>query len=672
MLSGNMVGEGNPLTGEHLPFEERHSPSLEAYLDYYLRSVEDPERFWDEKARELVWLRYWDRVLDEDNPPFYRWFRGGVTNINLNALDRWAGTSVANRVAYYWEGEPGDTRTISYGELYREVNRFAWALRELVGVREGDTVTIYLPMIPELPVSMLAVTRLGAIHSVVFSGFSAAALADRIVDAGAKVLVTADGFYRRGRVVELKKAADEAVRIAADRGVKVEKVVVVRRAGVEVNWVEGRDHWYHELLAEAPGKAYVKPVPRKADDVLFILYTSGTTGRPKGIMHSVGGYMTYVYHVFRWNWDPRPEDVFWCAADIGWITGHTYIVYGPLMHGVTQVMYEGAPDHPDPGRIWSMVEKYGVTTFYTSPTLLRLLLRYGDRWVEKHDLSSLRLLGTVGEPINPEVWKWYYTRIGRSRAPIVDTWWQTETGAAMISPAPGIALVPLKPGSATLPLPGIVADVVTHEGRQAETGEKGLLVIKRPWPGMLMGIWGDPQRYVRTYWERFSDPEKGVWIYYPADYAVRDRDGYFWLLGRADEVMNVAGHRLGTIEVEDAVVAHPAVSEAAVVGAPHPVKGEVPVAAVVLREGYKPGPELEEDIRNTVRRLIGPIAVPAKVLFVRKLPKTRSGKIMRRILIALLRGQPIGDTSTLEDPAAVEEVRKAVEEYKRAVEGLEL
>lgn len=645
---------------EALPFDEKYYPSLGKYLDFYEKSVSDIISFWDERARGLVWLRYWDQVLDESNPPFYRWFKGGVTNINLNALDRWIGTSVENKVAYYWEGESGETRAITYGELYREVNRFAWALKEVIGVKPGDTVTIYLPMIPELPIAMLAATRIGAIHSVVFSGFSSWALADRILDARAKVLITADGFYRRGRTIELKREADRAVGIASEKGFQVDKVVVVRRAGIEVPWSEGRDVWYHELVGEAPNRPYVKPEPRKSDDVLFILYTSGTTGKPKGIMHSVGGYMTYVYNVFKWNWDPRPDDVFWTAADIGWITGHTYIVYGPLMHGETQIMYEGAPDYPSPGRLWEMVERYGVTVFYTSPTLLRLLRKYGDKWVEKHDLSSLRLLGTVGEPINPEVWKWYYEKIGGGRAPIVDTWWQTETGAAMLSPAPGIALVPLKPGSATFPLPGIVANVYTAQGRPAEPGEKGYIVVEKPWPGMLMGIWGDPQRYVKTYWSTFSRPDEGVWVYYPADYAVRDGEGYFWLLGRADEVLNVAGHRIGTIELEDAILAHPAVSEAAVVGGPDPVKGEVPIAFVVLREGYEGSETLEKEIKDTVRRLVGPIAVPARIIFVEKLPKTRSGKIMRRIMIALLKGQHIGDVSTLEDPTAVDAVKKAL------------
>ncbi|MEB3773944.1 MAG: acetate--CoA ligase [Desulfurococcales archaeon] len=654
---------------EHLPFSEEYTPGREAYLDFYRKSIEDIEAFWDERARELVWYRTWDIILDRSNPPFYRWFKGGETNINLNALDRWVGSSIFNKAAYYWEGEPGDRRVITYRELYREVNRLAWALRNLIGVKRGDTVTLYMPMIPELPVTMLAVTRVGAIHSVVFSGFSSQALADRIIDARARVLVTVDGFYRRGRVINLKESADQAVAIARDKGVEVEKVIVVRRAGNSVPWSGGRDVWYHKLLDEAPERVYVKPEPMKADDVLFILYTSGTTGKPKGIMHSVGGYMTYVYNVFKWNWDPRPGDVFWCAADIGWITGHTYIVYGPLMNGVTQVMYEGAPDYPDPGRIWEIIDRYDVTTFYTSPTLLRLLRKYGDEWVEKHSLETLRILGTVGEPINPEVWKWYYEKIGKGKAPIVDTWWQTETGAAMISPAPGISLVPLKPGSATYPLPGIVADVVDYTGEPVKPGEKGLLVVKEPWPGMLMGIWGDPDRYVRTYWSMFSRPEKGIWIYYPADYAVRDEDGYFWLLGRADEVLNVAGHRLGTIELEDALLTHPAVSEAAVVGAPDPVKGQVPVAAVVLREGYEPSEELEKELREVVRRLIGPIAVPAKILFVKKLPKTRSGKIMRRILIALIEDRPIGDVSTLEDPTAVEEVKRAIDEFKKLMKG---
>jgi len=646
------------MSSEALPFEERYWPGLGAYLDYYRRSVEDIEEFWAERARSLVWTRSWDRVLNSDNPPFYRWFEGGRTNINLNALER-HGAAGRGRVAYYWIGEDGSRRVLSYDDLSREVNRAAYLLREILGVGKGDTITLYLPMIPELPIFMLASARIGAIHSVVFSGFSSGALADRIVDAGSRILVTADGFPRRGRTINLVDRAREAVAKARELGVEVERIIIVRRMGLGLD-LGGREAWLDDLLREVPEKIYVKPMEMESTDIFFILYTSGTTGKPKGIMHGVGGYMTYVYNVFKWNWDPRPGDIYWCAADIGWITGHTYIVYGPLMHGMTSIMYEGAPDYPDPGRIWSIVEEYGVTTFYTSPTLLRLLRKYGDQWVEGHDLSSLRLLGTVGEPINPDVWKWYYEKIGGSSAPIVDTWWQTETGAAMISPAPGISLVPLKPGSATLPLPGIVADVLRDDGSRAEPGEKGYLVIRRPWPGMLMGIWGDPERYVETYWRRFSDPENGVWIYYPADYAVVDRDGYFWVLGRADEVLKVAGHRIGTIELEDAILTHPAVSEAAVVGAPDPVKGEVPLAVVTLKEGYEPSEELEKEIRERVRSIVGPIAEPKKIVFTSKLPKTRSGKIMRRIIISLIQGRPIGDTSTLEDPSAVEELKKVL------------
>ncbi len=649
---------------EALPFDEKYNPGLNRYLDFYHKSINDIESFWDKMARKLVWYRYWDNVLDKSDAPFYKWFAGGETNINLNALDRWIGTRKENKVAYYWEGEDGSTRTVSYRELYDEVNKFAWGLKEDIGLKRGDIVTIYLPMIMELPISMLAITRLGGIHSVVFSGFSPAALADRIVDARSKILITVDGYYRRGKVIELKKRADEAVELARQRGVVVDRVIVVKRLGIEIPWNYSRDVWYHDVINSAPEGAYIKPESMKSNDVMFILYTSGTTGKPKGIMHGCGGYQTYVYNVFEWNWDPQDGDVYWCAADIGWITGHTYIVYGPLMHGVTQVMYEGAPDHPKPDRIWRIVEKYHVSVFYTSPTLLRLLRKYGDKWLEGVDLSSLRILGTVGEPINPDVWKWYYKKIGDQQTPIVDTWWQTETGAAMISPAPGLSLVPLKPGSATFPLPGIIADILRDDGTRAESGEKGFLVIKAPWPGMLIGIWGDPQRYIETYWSRFSRPEEGAWIYYPADYAIRDRDGYLWILGRADEVLKIASYRIGTIELEDVIVSHGAVSEAAVVGAPDPVKGEIPIAAVTLKDGYHPSDELEMEIKDTVKKLIGPIAVPKKILFVRKLPKTRSGKIMRRIIIALLHGRPIGDTSTLEDPSAVDELRLAIESFR--------
>ena len=657
------------MTEQGLPFGEKYIPQIRQLMEERKRSLEDPIRYWDEKARELVWIKYWDKVLDDSNPPFFKWFVGGVTNINLNALDRWMKTPVRNKAAYIWEGEDGEVRTYTYQDLFREVNKFAKVLKDL-GVKPDDRVVIYMPMIPELPMALLASARIGAIHSVVFSGFSPRALADRIVDAKAKILITADGYYRRGKVINLKKNADEGVRLAKEQGVEVEKVLVVKRGGIEVdmNLVEGRDYIYQDLASKLPHDTYVPPEPRRSEDVLFILYSSGTTGKPKGIMHSVGGYMVWVYWSFKWTWDPRPDDVMWTMADIGWITGHTYIVYAPLMHGMTNIMYEGAPDYPAPDRPWEIIEKYRVTIFYTSPTAIRLFRKYGDEWVKKHDLSSLRLLGSVGEPINPDVWKWYYEVIGGGKTPIVDTWWQTETGAAMIAPAPGIALVPLKPGSATYPLPGVDADVLNDNGEPTKPGEKGYLVIKKPWPGMLIGLWGDPKRYLRTYWQRFSKPDQGIWIYYPADYAVRDEDGYFWLLGRADEVLNVAGHRLGTTEIEDAILTHPAVAEAAVVGIPDPVKGEVPLAVVVLREGYKPSKELEEEIKQTVRRVLSPIAVPSRVLFVNKLPKTRSGKIMRRLIKAVATGAPLGDVSTLEDEASVEEIKRAWMEFKKAIE----
>jgi acetyl-CoA synthetase len=649
-----------------LPFTEKLHPSVKKLFEERQKSLANPEEYWDEKARALIWFKYWDRVLDDSNPPFYRWFVGGVTNITVNTLDRWVKTEVRNRVAYYWEGEPGDRRVLSYQDLYREVNKFAKVLRGL-GVGPGDRVVIYMPMIPELPVAMLAAARIGAIHSVVFSGFSPNALADRIVDAKPKILVTADGYYRRGKIINLKSKADKGLEIAEKMGVKVGKVVVVERGGVSVDYdfVEGRDLYYSELVSKTPDNTYVEPEPRRSEDILFILYTSGTTGKPKGIMHSVGGYMVWVYWSFKWTWDPRPDDVMWTMADIGWITGHTYIVYGPLLHGITSVMYEGAPDYPEPDRPWEIVERYRVTIFYTSPTAVRLLRRYGEEWVKKHDLSSLRLIGSVGEPINPDVWKWYHDVVGGGKTPVIDTWWQTETGAAMIAPAPGIALVPLKPGSATYPLPGVDADVVDEEGRPVKPGVKGYLVIKKPWPGMLLGIWGDPERYVKTYWEKYSRPDEGVWVYYPADYAIRDEDGYLWLLGRADEVLNVAGHRVSTAEIEHAIVAHPAVAEAAVIGVPDPVKGEVPLAVVVLREGYEPSRELEQEIRSYVSEVYTPIAAPSRVLFVRKLPKTRSGKIMRRLIRAVVTGATLGDVSTLEDEASVDEIVSAWAEFGR-------
>jgi acetyl-CoA synthetase len=608
----------------------------------YARARRNPVTFWASCARELAWFKPWKKVL-QWNPPHARWFVGGKLNASFNCLDRHLATPVRNKAAILWEGEPGDERTLTYAQLHRETCRFANVLKEL-GVRKGDRVTLYMPLIPELAIAMLACARIGAVHSVVFGGFSSASLQDRINDCSATVLVTADGGFRRGAEVPLKKFADEA--LLGTPGIR--HVVVVQRGRFPVQMKEGRDLWWHDLMKDR--SAVCPPEQMSSEDMLYILYTSGTTGKPKGIVHATGGYMVGVHITTRWIFDLKPEDVYWCTADIGWVTGHSYVVYGPLSNGATVVMYEGAPDWPDRGRFWQICEKYGVSIFYTAPTAIRAFMRWGTDWPEKRDLSSLRLLGSVGEPINPEAWMWYRKNIGRGRCPIVDTWWQTETGMILISPLPGIT--PTKPGSATRPFPGIDAEVLDDAGRAVEEGG-GYLAIKRPWPAMLKSIYGDPERYVQQYWSKWDSR-----TYFPGDGARRDRQGYFWLLGRVDDVLNVAGHRIGTMEVESALVDHPAVAEAAVVGKSHDLKGQALAAFVTLKDGVRSDGDLVNQLKAHVVQKIGALARPDDVVFTAELPKTRSGKIMRRLLKDIAEGRALGDTTTLADPAVVQALKQ--------------
>jgi acetyl-CoA synthetase len=619
----------------------------------YDRAAADPEAFWAAEAQALDWMAPWERVL-EWNPPWARWFVGGRLNASVNCVDRHAAGPRRNKAAIVWEGEPGDRRTLTYLELQREVGRFANVLRGL-GVRRGDRVAIYLPMIPELPIAMLACARIGAVHSVVFGGFSAEALRDRINDAEATVLVTADGGYRRGQVVPLKRTSDEAL----EGSPSIRHVVVVQRRPTgpfDVRMVDGRDHWYHDLARDAAWRC--EPEAMDAEDLLYILYTSGTTGKPKGVVHTTGGYLVGTAATSRWVFDLKEDDIYWCTADIGWVTGHSYVVYGPMANGATVVIYEGAPDWPARDRFWDIVERHGVTILYTAPTAIRAFMRWGPEWPERHDLSGLRLLGTVGEPINPEAWMWYYTHIGGSRCPVVDTWWQTETGMIMISPLPG--LTTLKPGSATRPLPGVFAEVRTQDGRRVERGG-GLLALTRPWPAMLRGIFRDPDRYVQQYWSKWPDG-----VYFTGDGARLDDDGYFWLLGRVDDVLNVAGHRIGTMEVESALVDHSKVAEAAVVGRPHEIKGQAIAAFVTLKEGHAASPALVDELKEHVVRKIGAIARPDEIFFAADLPKTRSGKIMRRLLRDIAEGRALGDTTTLADPAVVARLKAQYEEREPA------
>jgi acetyl-CoA synthetase len=611
--------------------------------DEYDEAERDYQGFWARQAAELVdWIEEWHTILEWDLP-FAKWFVGGKLNVSVNCLDRHVEAGHGDQVAYHWEGEPGDSRTITYSQLLAEVQRVANALMAL-GIRKGDRVNIYLGMIPELPIAMLACARIGAPHSVVFGGFSSDSLRDRVNDAEARLLITADGAWRRGQIVPLKESADTAMAETPS----IERCLVVRRTGQDVPMQEGRDIWWHDVVPGQPAEC--APEPMDSEDLLYLLYTSGTTAKPKGIMHTTGGYLTQVAWTHRNVFDIQPDtDVYWCAADIGWVTGHSYIVYGPLANRTTSVMYEGTPDFPDKDRLWSIVETYKVTILYTAPTAIRSFMKWGTEYPDKHDMSSLRLLGTVGEPINPEAWVWYWKVIGGERCPVVDTWWQTETGCILVSPLPGATT--LKPGSATFPLPGVGADVVDDRGDPVPIPGGGYLVLTRPWPAMLRGIWGDPERYRDTYWSRF--PGK----YFAGDGAKRDEEGYYWLLGRVDDVMLVSGHNISTAEVEHALVGHPVVAEAAVIGRTDATTGQSISAFVILRAGNTPSDELAAELRDHVATTIGPIAKPKTVLFTEELPKTRSGKIMRRLLRNVAEDEQLGDTTTLADPTVVEGIK---------------
>jgi acetyl-CoA synthetase len=623
-----------------------HVKSLAEYEAIYERSVKDPEGFWGEVARELDWFEPWQKVL-EWNLPWAKWFAGGKINLCHNCVDRHVQNGKRDKTAILWEGEPGEVRTLSFGELHAEVQRFANVLKGL-GIKRGDRVAIYMGMTPELAVALLACARIGAIHSVIFGGFAANALVDRINDAQCVAIVTQDTSYRRGQEVKLKQVVDEA--IAATPSVK--NVVVYRRSGSPVTMKEGRDYWWHELMAKAPAECPAEPLD--SEDPLYILYTSGTTGKPKGLVHTTGGYAVHTYLTSKLVFDLKDEDVYWCTADIGWVTGHSYVLYGILQNGVTSLMYEGAPNFPEPDRFWQIIDKHKVSVFYTAPTAIRAFIKWGDQYPLKYKLDSLRLLGTVGEPINPEAWMWYHQLIGKGRCPIVDTWWQTETGGLMITPIPGA--IATKPGSATRPFPGILPEVVTHEGDPVPAGSGGLLVIRRPWPGMARTIFNDPERYVKQYWSEV----KGC--YFTGDGARMDSDGYFWLMGRVDDVINVSGHRLGTAEIESALVAHPKVAEAAVVGRPDDLKGQAISAFVTLESGHQPSPELKEELRKWVAKEIGALARPDDLRFAEALPKTRSGKIMRRLLRELAtHGEIKGDTTTLEDFNVIARLRESDE-----------
>ena len=643
--SGHIV---NVMKEERLfhPSEEFSSKarigSMEEYEKLWQKAADDPDGFWGELAQELHWFKPFDKVLEWDEP-FAKWFVGGQTNVSYNCLDAHLGTDTAKKTAMIWEGEPGDVRKITYEELLGDVCKFANCLKKL-GVKQGDVVAMYMPMVPELAIAMLACARIGAVHSVVFGGFSAEAIADRNNDASSKIQITADGGWRRGKKLPLKATVDAALK----KSPSVEKCIVLRRVGDDVDMVEGRDLWWHDLMDEASDDCPAEPMDSEAP--LFILYTSGSTGKPKGIKHTTAGYNLFTKKTFQWVFDHRDEDIFWCTADIGWVTGHSYIVYGPLSAGATVVMYEGAPNHPDEGRFWEIIEKYKVSIFYTAPTAIRAFIKWGDEWVDRRDLSSLRLLGTVGEGINPEAWMWYHKKIGGERCPIVDTWWQTETGGIMMTPLPGA--IPTKPGSCTKPLPGIFPEIVDEAGNPVPPGSGGCLMIARPWPGMLRGLWGDDNRYQAQYWSTVRGK------YLCGDNARCDEDGYYWIMGRIDDVLNVSGHRLSTIEIESALVSHESVAEAAAVGRPDDMTGEAVAVFVSLTKGVEPNDELKRQLKAHVANEIGKFAAPADIRFTASLPKTRSGKIMRRLLRDIAAGrETVGDTTTLEDFSVLAKLR---------------
>ena len=617
---------------------------IDAYKEQYKKSIENPSEYWSSVANELHWFKPWEKVLDESNAPFYQWFTNAKTNISYNCLDRQVELGKGDKVAFYWEGEPGDKKAFTYKELLEEVCRFANVLKSF-GVKKGDRIALYLPMIPELVFAVLACARIGAVHSVIFAGFSSESIRDRVEDCQTRMIITADGGYRRGKVLELKKIVDEGIVNCNS----ISEVLVIKRGGdlaIDCPMSEGRDFWYDTLSVNCSHECPSEEMD--SEDLLFLLYTSGTTGKPKGIMHTTAGYQVFSYITSKYVFDLNDDDVYWCTADVGWITGHTYIVYGILQNGATQLIYEGAPNHPDPARFWNLIEDYKVTTFYTAPTAIRAFMKWGDHWLEGKDLSSLRLLGSVGEPINPEAWMWYHKKIGASRCPIVDTWWQTETGGHLLTPLPGA--IPTKPGCATVPFFGIEPLVLNEEGEEVDVG---ILAIKNPWPGMLRGIYGDEQRYIDTYWSKWNGQH-----YFPGDGARVDEDGYYWILGRVDDVVNVSGHRIGTAELESIFVEHESIAEAAVIGIKHEIKGQGLLAFATVIQGKSADEELQKDLIQLVDKSIGKFARPEKIIFSSDLPKTRSGKIMRRLLRSIADGDDLGNITTLADPSVVDEIEK--------------